>query len=984
MRSFSEIQEQLGQLPNYPKIYLLGSTGAGKTSIVRTILDTESDKFPTTQQTRTTVAPTEYVISKEKAFKSTLIFKDRENIENSVIEILISAILKALAFREDEDDFSLISYLEETPDERFRLKYILSSDFLEEINSDIIDNVLPNITNKQSSEEIFTSSIIASEIEKILNKIMDAIIKKTKEICPNYELFSNNLYVIEGIATKKEFISKNKAILKSETNSISPLIEYARIEGNLLASWIPSEYEFILIDGEGIGHNLKEIKNSLSTRHLDFFNFTDSILLVEKSDDPFITGGKNAIETIFLNGYSKKFKLVFSKLDKLEVKDTRRALDRRIGNVENALKDSSIEFNLNRNQKYYLANLNIQPDEETQKEINRALKNIIEEFANHKENPIDLEYDFEELAINFNTTKFLRNWHVTIDSEHWTIIKALCKRMLLKEGEYRYLKPVLEYHTLIMQEVNSFLKKDNELTAEVYYAQNQIKQKFSAELLRYIREDFIFEHSMDWTMSHDIRGEGSGKKRKILVKEIFDDFIPKNSNEEEFKTFKNKIKKLLISAGAKELSATIKVSIQKIVIEKLYGNRKIEWELTPDTNILIGKNGSGKSTILQLLNAKFYNHRKILKKFKNPNINITIVKEYENGEKKETIVSDNAHLQNFDIELIDTFDIVSSSIGECKDQCDKELSLLDTQLLKLMYIFNDYQIKLNKIFDEKNAQNQAEIKRILDDISNGKIEEASKVQDLSKKRDNIKSEVYKSLNDFREIIDSMLRDTNKKINLESIEKSFSISCQHQELEPLDLSSGEKQILIIFLTILLKENKPYILMMDEPENSLHSNWQINFVENIRKLNNKVQIIIATHNPLLMLNREGNEIGRVSVDNDIVKVDIREEGTKYMDVCATLLNYPQVSSLVGKEMREKIQRLYKLKTQNVLSTNENDELNQLEIELGKTVATNFIYDRHYLQFLKFLQENRDIDFDKLTEISEEEMDDLLGEFKGLFDD
>jgi len=983
MKSFEEIQEKLGGLPNYPKVYLLGSTGAGKTSIVRSILEITDEAFPTTLQTRTTVAPTEYVISANKAFKSTFIFKEKENIENSIVEILISTILKAVSLSKSGDEFDIISYLEETPDERFRLKYIVSMEFLEEINDYILESILPKIKENQSSEELFNSHIITSEIEKLLNKILDAIIKKTKEICPDYELFNNELYIIDDIQNKKEFILKNKAILKSDLDSISPLIEYARIEGDLLASWLPKEYKFVLIDGEGIGHNIKEIKNSLSTRHLDFFNFSDSILLVEKSDDPFITGGKSAIETIFLNGYSKKFKLVFSKTEKLEVKDTKGALNRRIGNVENALKDSNIEFNLDKNQKYYLSNLNKKANEETKQEISRVFKNIIDEFTNDKKNPIELEYDFDELAVELNTTKFLQNWHTKIENEHWSIIKALTKRMMLKEGEYRYLKPILDYHTLIMQEVNGFLKKDNQLNSEVYYAQNQIKQKFSAELLRYMRQDFMLHYGIEWTKAHDIQGEGSGKNRKVFVKDIFDSFIPKVNNQEAFKTLKTKIQKLLMDAGVKEVSSTIKVSIKSVKISKIYGNRNIEWKLSRDTNILIGKNGSGKSTILQLLNAKFYKQQNILEKSKNPNIHITITKEYENGETKDIAIDENGHLQNIDIEYIDTFDIVSSSVSQCKENCDKELSLLDAHLLQLMHKFDAYQIKLSKVFDEENSPTRSEIRRILDDISNGKIDEASKIQELTEKKDEIKSEVYKLLNNFREIIDSMFQDTHKKINLESIEKSFSISSQNKELEPLDLSSGEKQVLIIFLTVLLKENKPYILMMDEPENSLHSEWQIHFVNNIRKLNKNVQIIIATHNPLLMMDREGDEIGKISIDSDIV--DTGGEGTKYLDVSATLLTYPEVSSLVGNgDMKREINQLFKLKNQDELSDEEESKIDELEIKLGDTVATNFIYDRHYLQFLKFIQDNKDIDFDKLTEISDEEMDELLGEFKDLFDD
>ena len=271
MKSLEEIQEKLGQLTSYPKIYLLGSTGAGKTSIVRTILDTENEKFPTTSTTRTTIAPTEYVISSQRDFKSTFIFKEKENIENSITELLTTAIFKALSLRENEDNFNIIPYLEETPDERFRLKYIVSSNFLKEINDYILETILPKIEDRQNNEEILSSQSIKVEIDYLVNKILEAIAHKTREICPDYELFSDELYFIKDKKDKKEFILQNKALLKSDLNSISPLIEYARIEGDLLAQWIPKEYEFILIDGEGIGHNLKEIKRRVCSNFNLFF-----------------------------------------------------------------------------------------------------------------------------------------------------------------------------------------------------------------------------------------------------------------------------------------------------------------------------------------------------------------------------------------------------------------------------------------------------------------------------------------------------------------------------------------------------------------------------------------------------------------------------------------------------------------------------------------------------------------------------------------
>ena len=62
-----------------------------------------------------------------------------------------------------------------------------------------------------------------------------------------------------------------------------------------------------------------------------------------------------------------------------------------------------------------------------------------------------------------------------------------------------------------------------------------------------------------------------------------------------------------------------------------------------------------------------------------------------------------------------------------------------------------------------------------------------------------------------------------------------------------LSSGEKQLLILFIETLLQKNEAYIFLTDEPELSLHIQWQRNIIPAIKSLNPKAQIIAATHSP-----------------------------------------------------------------------------------------------------------------------------------------
>ncbi len=980
MKSFKQIQETIGLLPGYPKLYLLGSTGAGKTSIVQSILDTQSDKFPSTSPTRTTVAPMEYVIDSNKEFKSTFLFKSKEDIDTSIYEIIELAIDKAITIKDDENIVEELSeQLEETPDQKFRLKYILDADDLQKHSKYIVDFVLTKIDGFDNIEEILQLQHIQAEIKFIKESIINDITEVVEKLCVNYKLFSDELFYIENITLKKEFIQINKKILDNKFPSISPLIEYARVEGNFHTDILPNKQtKFILIDGEGIGHDRGEIKNSLSTRHLDFFKEADSIILVEKSDDPLNLAGLSAIETIYFNGYSKKLKLIFSKIDILESSTYIKDLNKDISSAKKVLKNSNIDFKLETNQKFYFSNLDNKGNEETTREFKRLFRTINHSSeTNIDTKDTELEYDYETLFLSLDTLSFKKEWMKTLDEQHWTIVKAFSKRLSIKENAYNHLKPAFDFWMLIMKEINNFFAQQS-ISIE---KEDAIKSIFSDKLMQYIKKEFIEFYNNDWKESYNYYGRGSNKKRKLIIEKVFNSFIVSQKDDENFIKFKNRVKRNLVALGANEKSATVRISINKVKISKIYGTRNVEWELDKYTNILIGKNGSGKSSVLKLLDAKLNNKVKILEKFGKPKIEISIIKEYENGSESEPIdLMEKAHQQNIDIVLVDTFDVIPDTVQDCKDNCEKELSLLDIELEKQMSLFEKYLNKLTKVFNEKNNDIKNEITRILQDIAKGNVNEASRIEHLTKEENDIQKNVYNQKSKFKDVIDSMFKDTNKEINLELIEKSFSVTSNINdksiELDSMDLSSGEKQILIIFLTILLKENKPYILMMDEPENSLHSQWQIKFVENIRKLNDNVQLIIATHNPLLMLDREADEIGEILINEE--KVNTNGIGTKYSDVSTTLLNYLQIGSLVGKYLEEKIERVFELKTTTNISAEEKNELQELQTKLDGTVASGFIYNRNYLKFLEFVKEKK-IDIKSVKKMKSEKFKDLLTKYK-----
>src|SRR5262249_41229213 len=83
-----------------------------------------------------------------------------------------------------------------------------------------------------------------------------------------------------------------------------------------------------------------------------------------------------------------------------------------------------------------------------------------------------------------------------------------------------------------------------------------------------------------------------------------------------------------------------------------------------------------------------------------------------------------------------------------------------------------------------------------------------------------------------------------------------ISKKGDKIGLASLSSGEKHILRIFTAILYDENTT--ILIDEPEISLHIDWQRELIKSMRTLNPTSQFILATHSPEIMADLEDSRI------------------------------------------------------------------------------------------------------------------------------
>ena len=252
--------------------------------------------------------------------------------------------------------------------------------------------------------------------------------------------------------------------------------------------------------------------------------------------------------------------------------------------------------------------------------------------------------------------------------------------------------------------------------------------------------------------------------------------------------------------------------IKSIEIESLWSNRKhVVWELRPDVNILSGSNGVGKSTIINR-SAK---HLDIMREG-------CLTAEPEDG-VKVTFYPEDATSINFDV--ISSIDrpIMSSEMLEKVSGADIRTEL-DWQLYNLQRRYLNYQVNIGN--------------RIIGLLTSGNPDDQRLAAELTKPKKQ-----------FQDLVDELFAPTAKTIVRESNEIMFT---QYGELlQPYMLSSGEKQMLVILLTALVQENRPGVMLMDEPEISLHIEWQQRLITLVRTLNPNTQIILCTHSPAIIM-------------------------------------------------------------------------------------------------------------------------------------
>lgn len=110
--------------------------------------------------------------------------------------------------------------------------------------------------------------------------------------------------------------------------------------------------------------------------------------------------------------------------------------------------------------------------------------------------------------------------------------------------------------------------------------------------------------------------------------------------------------------------------------------------------------------------------------------------------------------------------------------------------------------------------------------------------------------------DLREKVQILVDRTNqrfqfKKFTITPNEGFLFISDSGAKLRASDLSSGEQHEMILFYELLFSTNEGDLVLIDEPEISLHVEWQLEFLNDLRAAirSSHTYVLLATHAPAI---------------------------------------------------------------------------------------------------------------------------------------
>lgn len=324
--------------------------------------------------------------------------------------------------------------------------------------------------------------------------------------------------------------------------------------------------------------------------------------------------------------------------------------------------------------------------------------------------------------------------------------------------------------------------------------------------------------------------------------------IYKNNNEDIIITFENKDIKII------QASDEMKIMMRTQEIRDENENEDMYFEKYPILKEIkelfdfkyIPLNRNDLMDKERLFLYRRFRHRRLLKDINNIPINNVAdiilenyakIKSEISGLGKELQINIVKSMYQYNISDYDKVELAKGAIK--KDIINfQKANLYDEQLGNLI-----------KDFYEKLTQTTTKDVEYIFNFS--KLAQLNKIQKVFDEYDKKVEKLNEPINTLEKIINRFFEDSAERKRIVILENEIFFLTEHDKrrVDLYNLSSGEKQILILFTYLIfdVANKKNPIFIIDEPELSLHLLWQKNFVTSVLETNKNMQLILATHSP-----------------------------------------------------------------------------------------------------------------------------------------
>ena len=376
-----ELRERTVSLPSkdegYSRVLFVGTTGEGKTSLLRHIIgsDPDQDRFPSTSTAKTTISDTEVILAEGEYVAVVTFFSEHRiqaNLEDCVADACLAAWGKA---PDDKIIYELLNH----DDQKFRLGYVLGSwgtadptedeeewSFEDEgaqapDSSDAQDvqsesdhqanraqlaGYLERIRqiSREVSEQV--SGQFGQQLDQLTGEDRDAAEDLFEERVSDHQKFARLVHdILDDIRSKFELVDSGelrrrrsgwpelwvfatqdrdefiRAVRWFSSNHapyfgrlLTPLVDGIRVRGPLFPAFVNLRPRLVLLDGQGLGHT-PESSSSVTTHITRRYQDVDVVLLVDSSQHPMQAGPLAVLRSVASSGHGQKLAMAFTHFD---------------------------------------------------------------------------------------------------------------------------------------------------------------------------------------------------------------------------------------------------------------------------------------------------------------------------------------------------------------------------------------------------------------------------------------------------------------------------------------------------------------------------------------------------------------------------------------------------------------------------------------------------------------------------------------------